>query len=243
MSGGYMPGSGDGAQYADEFSSDGWSTGGYSNGSCSSCGDPGCCDDCEYGGETGCDSSWWDCCGIVGGQPRWYFMADYLYVRASFSEAVAYIERGRQHRGRSARYRPRTRTSNTNRPTALAAAIGLVAATKKSDSCSRGLSSGADDVAPQGIVRAVRSALDPIRTTFINADVDVKSFDLDFRKTIPLGGPACCELRRLAVKRLWRFVWLRRRLLCSSLSSLGHHLVRRRAVCGCQLESLLRYVL
>ena len=28
---------------------------------------------------------------------------------------------------------------------------------------------------------------------FITADVDVKAFDLDYRKTIPLGGPACCE--------------------------------------------------
>jgi Legionella pneumophila major outer membrane protein precursor len=198
MSGGHMPGPGGAEQYAGEFSSDGWSSGEYgggscTSGSCSSCGDFGCCDECEYGCNTGCGSSWWDSCGIVGGQPRWYFVADYLYVRASVSESVAYIERFDDDLAdrRDVRHELNFQHQSSYR---FGGGYRLDCCDEEVRFMFTRLSSGASTVAPPGtLVPYEVFSADDDTSTFISADVDVKSFDLDFRKTIPLGGSACCE--------------------------------------------------
>ncbi len=175
--------------YSDEFVSGGWSTGGCSDGSCSSgscssCGDFGCGDEC---GDVGSDS-WFGC---LGGKPRWFFTADYLYVRASFSEAVAYLEevdRGADGIGNV------VHELNFQHESSYRFGGGY-----RLDCCDEEVrfnftrfTSGANTIAPQGSL-VPYEVIGPDGPTFIDADVDVKSFDLDFRKTIPLGGPACCE--------------------------------------------------
>jgi hypothetical protein len=93
---------GDGGYYpSDGYVGEGFGGYGHGGGSCGpECYSGDCygCDDCcstDYGYNS---PSWWDCfdcCGLVGtkgNQPRWYFVGDYLYVRANFSEAVAYLE-------------------------------------------------------------------------------------------------------------------------------------------------------
>jgi hypothetical protein len=194
-----MPGHGNVGYYSDEFVSDGWSPSGGAGGYCE-CGDGGCydggcseqygrCNDCEYGCET-CDSSWCDCCGMLRGQGSWFFTADYLYVRASFSEAVAYIEEvddGIATQGDI------IHELNFQHESSYRIGGGY-----RNDCCDEEirflftrLSSGADAIAPQGSL-VPYEVIGPDGPTFINADVDVKSFDLDYRKTIPLGG-TCCE--------------------------------------------------
>jgi hypothetical protein len=55
------------------------------------------------------------------------------------------------------------------------------------------LSSTADDIAPQGSFVPYEVSAPPGGVTFVHADVDAKSYDLEFAKTIPLGGRGCCE--------------------------------------------------
>ena len=190
MSSGYLPAPSGASQYAGEFSADGWSTGGCSDGSCNSCGDYGCCDDCAYGCDTGCGNSWWDCCGIVGGQPRWYVMADYLYIRASFSEAVAYIEEDDsiEEDQRDIVHELNFQHESSYR---FGGGYRLGCCDEEVRFMFTRFSSGANAVAPQGSL-VPYEVIGPDTDTFITADVDVKSFDLDFRKTIRLGGPQCC---------------------------------------------------
>jgi len=185
-----MMGHSNGENYGGDFVSDGWSSGGYSTGSCSDgcCDEYGCCDDCEYGCESG--GSWWDCCGFGGNKPRWFFTADYLYVRASFSEAIAYYEEVDDGIGVQGEI---AHELNFEHQSSYRIGGGY-----RLDCCDEEvrfnftrLSSGANTVAPQGSV-VPYEVIGPTGPTFIDADVDVKSFDLDFRKTIPLGGE-CCE--------------------------------------------------
>lgn len=186
-------GHGDAGYYSDEFSSDGWPTGGCSSGACSDCGDSGCCDstccdDCEYGCETG--GTWLDCCGLGGQSSSWFFTADYLYVRANFSEAISYIaidddvladtfntvhELNFQH---ESSYR-------------FGGGYRLDCCDEEIRFMFTRLSSNANDIAPSGSSVPYETGNEG-GPTLINADVDAKSFDLDYRKTIPLGG-ACCE--------------------------------------------------
>jgi Legionella pneumophila major outer membrane protein precursor len=204
----YGPPSGGPGYYSDEFAAEGFYPGDSSFGSCSSgscgpgyCGSGeccdgscnyggyGCCDDCGYDCYGGCGDSWMDCLGL-GQSSRWFFTADYLYVRASFSEAVAYLEQ------------------NTDDPDNLFDTFHELNFQHESsyrfgggyklDCCDEEvrfmytrLQSGASAVAPIGSFVAYETT-SPDSPTFINADVDAQSYDLDFRKTIPLGGTPCC---------------------------------------------------
>jgi hypothetical protein len=185
-----MMGHSNGENYGGDFVSDGWSSGGYSTGSCNDgcCDEYGCCDECEYGCEGG--GSWWDCCGFAGNQPRWFFTADYLYVRASFSEAIAYYEEvddGIGVQGEIAHELNFEHQSSYR----IGGGYRLGCCDEEVRFNFTRLSSGANTVAPQGAI-VPYEVIGPGTPTFIDADVDVKSFDLDFRKTIPLGGE-CCE--------------------------------------------------
>ncbi|MGD9636332.1 MAG: Lpg1974 family pore-forming outer membrane protein [Pirellulales bacterium] len=191
MSGSYMSAGSGPEMYGDEFVSGGWSPGGCSScgdGSCNDCCDYGCGDECGY--DCGDGGSWWDCCGIVGGRPRWYFVGDYLYVRASFSEAVAYIERDDENLDNRSDFLHELNFQHES-SYRLGGGYRLDCCDEEVRFMFTRLSSGASAVAPAGSL-VPYEVIGP-NDTFINADVDVKSFDLDFRKTIPLGGPACCE--------------------------------------------------
>lgn len=173
--------------YSDEFAG-GWSAGpgscGCDDGSCTSC-DIGCCDECSYDGGTGF------CSSCLGGQPRWFAFGEYLYVRASFSEAVAYIEevdRGDDGIGNVVHELNFQHQSSYR----FGGGYRLGCCDEELRFAFTRLSSGANAIAPQGSL-VPYEVIGPDGPTFINADVDVKSFDLDYRKTIPLGGPACCE--------------------------------------------------
>lgn len=186
-----MQGHGNAEYYGGDFVADGWSSGGYGAGPCCDGGcydDCGCCDDCQYGCEGG--GSWWDCCGLGSNQPRWFFTADYLYVRASFSEAIAYYEEVDDGIGTQGEI---THELNFQHQSSYRVGGGfrLGCCDEEIRFNFTRLSSGANTVAPQGSI-VPYEVIGPDGPTFIEADVDVKSFDLDFRKTIPLGG-ACCE--------------------------------------------------
>ncbi len=196
MSGGQMPGpidSGSYPEYSDEFSADGWTPGGYGTPSCSSCGDcgdfGGC--DCDDGCAPDCGNSWWDCCGLGGGKRRWYFVGDYLYVRASFSEAVAYIEENTDNLENQTDFRHELNFQHES-SYRFGGGYQLECCDEEVRFMFTRLSSGASTIAPQGTFVPYEVFSDD-STTYINAGVDVKSFDLDFRKTIPLGGPQCCD--------------------------------------------------
>ena len=81
----------------------------------------------------------------------------------------------------------------TNRRTVLAAAIAPVDCNEEVRFLFTRLSSTADDIAPQGSFLPYEVSAPPGGQTFVHADVDVKSFDLEFAKTIPLGGGGGCE--------------------------------------------------
>lgn len=204
MSGAQMSGPIGPGYYSDEFSADGWTadnygsggydSGGYGSPSCSTCGDCGdfsCGDDCDYGCDSGCGNSWWDCCGIVGGKPSWFFTADYLYVRASFSEAVAYIVRDDDNLADRRDFRQELNFQHES-SYRFGGGYRLDCCDEEVRFMFTRLGSNASTVAPLGSFVPYEVFSDDTQT-FINADVDVKSFDLDFRKTIPLGGPQCCD--------------------------------------------------
>ena len=243
--------------YSDEFASEGFYPGGCGTGSCDSgscsdgyCGECcddggyGCGDDCGYGCDSGCGDSWWDCLGM-GSDSRWFFTADYLYVRADFSESVAYIQRDQSNLD--------NRTDFVHELDFQYESSYRVGGGYRLGCCDEELrfmftrlSSNADTIAPVGTqdmpVLVPYETTSPDGPTLINADVDTKSFDLDYRKTIPLGGTQCCELRR-CLRRVLRSVRLRRRLrVYAGVSGVGHHLVGRRAVCRGGLEPQLRHV-
>ena len=124
------------------------------------------------------------------GRASWFFTADYLYVRASFSEAIAYFEEVNDDIGTQGNI---VHELNFQHQSSYRIGGGY-----RLDCCDEEIrfnftrfSSGANTVAPQGSI-VPYEVIGPDGPTFIDADVDVKSFDLDFRKTIPLGG-ACCE--------------------------------------------------
>jgi hypothetical protein len=189
-SGEYMSGAGDTGYQSGDFSSGCYSGGGSSEwcDDCGECGGYGCCDECD----TECGSSWWDCCGRGGGaSSRWFFTADYLYVRANFSQSVAYIERDETNLA--------DRTDVLHELNFQHESSYRFGGGYKLNCCDEEvrfmftrLGSNADTIAPVGSLVPYETT-NPDGPTFITADVDAKSFDLDFRKTIPLGGTQCCE--------------------------------------------------
>jgi hypothetical protein len=186
---GHVPGQGDASYYSDDFG--GFSGGGdYGSGYCSDC-EYGNCDDCEYGCEPA-GGSWLGCCGLGAGQgSRWFFTADYLYVRASFSEAIAYVE---QNTDDPANSFDTFHELNFQHESSYRVGGGykLGCCDEEVRFMFTRLNSYANAEAPVGSFVAYETT-SPDGPTFIDADVDAKSFDLDYRKTIPLGGAQCCE--------------------------------------------------
>jgi hypothetical protein len=180
------------AGYPTDVFDGGYASGGYS-------GEPGyddgCCNAC---GGPGCDGMCWDrggvCSmfGVVCPPGRYYFTADYLYLRANFSEAVAFLDQiDDQQQGVGSdefheldfKYESSYRFGGGYRMCGCDEEIRFM--------FSR-LSSYADDVAPSGSFLPYEVSAPPDGETRIHADVDVKSYDLEFAKTIQLGGPMGC---------------------------------------------------
>jgi hypothetical protein len=190
--------------YSDGYVGDGYVEHGYGSSGCCDgeyCSD-GCCDDgcCDACGTYGCDGS---CCsrgglgcdlfGWVCPPGRYYVTADYLYARANFSSAISFLEQD----------------DDTNQGVGIDTFHELDFAYESSYRVGGGyrlcncgeeirflftrLSSTANDTAPFGSFLPYGVTAEPGGETRIHADVDVKSYDLDFAKTIQLGGQSGCE--------------------------------------------------
>jgi hypothetical protein len=161
---------------------------GCDNEYCGSCGGYGCDGDCWQRGGMGANLF-----GCVCPPGRFFVTADYLYVRANFSEAIAFLEQiDDENQGvgidvfheldfdyeSSYRFGGGYRTCGCNEEMRFLFTR---------------LSSTADEIAPQGSFLAYEVSAPPGGETLIHADVDAKAFDLEFAKTIPLGGGGGCE--------------------------------------------------
>jgi Legionella pneumophila major outer membrane protein precursor len=157
------------------------------------CGD--CGDDCCSDGCWGCsgNGSWWDfcdCCDLFGSHgvdKRWYFTADYLYVRANFSQAVAYLIHDDSD---APNFVDQFHQLNFQHDSSYRFGAGyrLGCCDEEVRFLFTRMNSYADDEAPEGAVVPYEISVPPGGQTLIHADVDTKSWDLEYAKTIPLGG-------------------------------------------------------
>jgi len=174
----------DDSSYPAEFVG-GYPSGGWDNDIWGNC-NYGCGDDCGYD----CGNPWWDCCGLGDASRRWYFIADYLYVRASFSEAVAYLEQNIDDPEDSydTFHELNFQHESSYR---FGGGYQLGCCDEEVRFMYTRMTSSASAVAPIDSLVAYET-ISPDGPTAIYADVDTKTYDLEFRKTIPLGGPPCC---------------------------------------------------
>jgi len=177
----YMPGG------YPQSSSGGYGYGGGSSGYCDQgCCDSGCYDDYGYGCGGGCDSG----CGsggLCGGGGQYFFTADYLYIHPSFSEATAYVEQDLA----------------TGTETFVPLEFDYSSSYRFGGgwrSCCCGdevrfmftrMNSNAADQAFPGDIVPIEAAPPPGGVTNISAGIDAKTYDIECRKTIPLGGCSC----------------------------------------------------
>ena len=155
--------------------------------------DPGCCDS-GYG-ITWSDWCDWCCPGVGFGESRrWFFTADYLYVRANFSEAVAYVIQ--DDSGGPSLFTDTFHDLNFQHESSYRFGGGY-----KLGCCDEELrflftrmSSFANDFTNNpDAIGPFETSPGPGGTLEVDADVDAKSWDLEYAKTIPLGGTASCE--------------------------------------------------
>lgn len=155
---------------------------GYPEGSCDTCNDGSCtCD-------SGCDSSGWFGCG----DGQFFVTADYLYVSAHFSEATAFVEQDltdpnvvdTTFHQLDFEYESSYRIGGGWRRCCCGDEIRFLYTR---------LSSSAEDEVPFGtdIFIPLEPGTPPGGRTEIDADVDVRSYDLECAKTIPLGAKCC----------------------------------------------------
>jgi Legionella pneumophila major outer membrane protein precursor len=207
---GHMSGGMDsGGPYSSGMDSGGPYPGGYGggcgpNGCCEGeyCGDgcygcdDGCCDTC---GGYGCDGSCWsrgglgcDMFGWVCPPGKYYVTADYLYARANFSSSISYLEQiddQQQGVGQDIFHSLDFAYESSYR---VGGGYRLCNCGEELRFMFTRLSSTANDAAPFGSFLPYEVTAEPGGETRIHADVDVKSYDLDYAKTIQLGG-GCCE--------------------------------------------------
>jgi hypothetical protein len=181
MDSGYMPGG-----YSQ-------SSGGYGSGCDQGYCDSGCCDDYGYGC---CDDSCGGGCGsnggclgglCGGGGSQFFVTADYLYVHPSFSEATAYVDQN----------------LNTGTETFVPLNFDYNSSYRfgggwRSNCCGdeirfmfTRMNSSASDTAFPGDIVPDETSPPPGGQTNISAGIDAMSYDLECRKTIPLGGCSC----------------------------------------------------
>lgn len=179
----YPSGSGDAG-----FMSNGYPQGGgCADGQCSGGCDQGYCGSGCYS-EPCCDSSsgFWDAVGMDDGQ--FFVTADYLNVRASFSEATAFVRQDLangtdQFIPLEFDYNSSYRIGGGYRSCCCGDQIRFMFTRMTSD---------ASDTAFPGDIVPYETAPPPGGQTNINASVDTRTIDLECVKAIPLGGQ-CCE--------------------------------------------------
>jgi hypothetical protein len=143
---------------------------------------------CNEGCDTGCSEPSGSAC--ANGQL--FFTADYLYVRASFSEAVEFLEVDNTTPGLNEReieqfdfeYDSSFRFGGGYRLCGCGDQIRFLY-TRFDSFAEDEQDFDVNIIVPFEVVG------EPGGTYFFNADVDLNSYDLEYAKTIPLGG--CCE--------------------------------------------------
>ncbi|HEX2474660.1 MAG TPA: Lpg1974 family pore-forming outer membrane protein [Lacipirellulaceae bacterium] len=160
---------------------------GYGDGCCDTCGSGDCGGECWHRGGFGCD--WF---GMVCPPGRYFFTADYLHMRASFSEAVAFLVQEDDQQGIA------TDTFHSfdfdyESSYRLGGGYRLCNCGEEVRMYYTRLKSSADADVPDGAIMPFEVNVPPGGTASARADVDAKSFDLEFAKTIPLGGALGCE--------------------------------------------------
>jgi hypothetical protein len=144
-----------------------------------SCGEPSCCSQACCVGADG----WW---GFGGGQ--FYFTADYLHVRASFSQATAFIRESLADG--TDEYVPIDFDSESSYRFGGGYRLCCCGEQVRFQ-FTRMTSSGDAPAAQPGDIVPYETSPAPNGETQIRADVATKAFDLEWAKTIPLGGQCC----------------------------------------------------
>ncbi len=195
----------DSGGYSSEYPSGGYSSGPaygdgcYDNSCPGSCGcddgwNPGCCDTCgEYGCGGGCGGGLG--CGILGCPPgQIFFTADYLYVRSNFSEAIAYLDHDASN---APVFTDTFHELDFNYASSYRFGGGyrLCGCNEQVRFMFTRLTSSADDSTTNpNAVGPFETSPGPDGALDVHAQVDVKSYDVEFAKTIPLGGNCgCCS--------------------------------------------------
>jgi hypothetical protein len=171
--------------------SDGYYPGLSDDGGYSACGcnenycDQGCCD-AQCGG-TYCGPSGLGLCNNGG---QFFFTADYLNVRASFSEATAKVIETLNGTEGTDEFVPLDFDFNSSYR--FGGGYRLCCCGEEIRFLYTRMTSQADDTAVNGDLVPIEASPPPGGQTLIHADVDAKSYDIEWAKTIPLGG-CCCD--------------------------------------------------
>lgn len=152
---------------------DGYSPEGYCDTGCNT----GCC-----GG--GCSSG--SCC-MSGG--RFFVQADYIYARSSFSEATAYVDVDDNGNTTDSTYVPLD--FNHDSSFRVGGGYRLNCCGDEIRFMYTQLGSYASDQASFGDVVPYEASPPPGGVTDITSDINLDTYDLEFRKRIPLGGECC----------------------------------------------------
>jgi hypothetical protein len=150
-----------------------------------------CCETCgATGGGCGCCPPGWNLFGCSGGG-QFFFTADYLYVRASFSEAVSYLE---QDDSDPLFFRDVFHQLDFDYESSYRFGGGyrLCGCNDEIRFMFTRMSSSAADIAPSGVFLPYEVSSPPGGQTFVLGDVDVKTYDVSFAKQFQFGGACGC---------------------------------------------------
>ena len=165
--------------------------------------DDGCCPDDYYGtyggqacGDTVPGGSSWDWFGGASSPSGFFFIADYLYVRASFSEAVAFMEEDFiQDTGENI-----TTLDVHQLDFQYDSSYRFGGGLTLGECCNQQLrflytrlTSEASTDIPEDAIIPFEVVVPPGGEAFAEADVDVQSYDLECAKRVLLGGEQCCQ--------------------------------------------------
>jgi hypothetical protein len=162
--------------------------GGCDDGCCDTCGSDACGGGCLTRGGFGCNLFGWIC-----PPDKYYFTADYIYARANFSEAIAYLEQDDQQQqgvGTDTFHSLDFAYESSYR---FGGGYRLCDCNEEVRFMFTRLSSTANATAPSGSFLAYEVTAPPEGETLIHADVDLRTYDVDFAKTIQLGGSSCSD--------------------------------------------------
>jgi hypothetical protein len=170
--GGPMLGYGPASECCDDYCGEGACDGDY----CGTC-DSGCCGNCGS-------------CGPCGAPSQWFFTADYLYVRSSFSDSIGYVDvnQGTEtHRDITQLefdYESSFRFGGGYRMSGCGDEIRFLYTRLES-------SAFLQQDGGSGIFAPYYGNIDSDEELVVHADAEINSYDLEFSKAIPLGGGGC----------------------------------------------------